>query len=317
MCALMSHPAADSDDSIEAQIEALTPEQDLRRRALQNALRHGVTREAQPAATTVYHYTGLRGLIGILSDHAIHASNYAFLNDATESKYAREKALNFVDSLDRSTAVREEFATRLRGRLNQYRSNLYVASFCREPDLLSMWRGYAGAHHSPRFSIGLHIDSGAENDSLNVIHGPWNCGPVAYIEDQQERWFTAGTRTIHESLLSSDLAIAGLLGKRCGLHMLLMMPFLKHQAFSEEKEWRAIQEADDVQDAEIDAARGCLFLNYRPRWKTHPERLPVNQILVGPTPDPKLVLARVHLLLEKLGYADIPLSYSKIPFRDW
>lgn len=70
-------------------------------------------------------------------------------------------------------------------------------------------------------------------------------------------------------------------------------------------------------DASIDATRARLFPNYRPRWQAYPNRLPINQIRVGSTPDPEFVLARVHLLTQKLGYSDIPLTYSGIPLRAW
>lgn len=113
----------------------------------------------QPAPATVFHYTNAEGLLGIMHARALWVTDAEFLNDPQEVRHA-------VGALEESLQQQVEIARRdadhrghdslqplldaLRRRYpkgREFQGNrertAYVTSFCREGDLLSMWRSYA------------------------------------------------------------------------------------------------------------------------------------------------------------------------------
>lgn len=95
----------------------------------------------------IYHYTDLNGLKGIIENHSLWATNMYFLNDAAEIHHgmaAFGNALNYLDD-----EISQQSIKILRNALDGQRLHQaihdYSISFCLHPDLLSQWRGYAGA----------------------------------------------------------------------------------------------------------------------------------------------------------------------------
>jgi hypothetical protein len=302
-------------------------------------------RKASPR--TVYHYTNYAGLVGILSGNEIWASNYNFLNDVSEKRYAATQASKALGSIPVDTSewkkrvmddlrhalglggklpdyLRTRDLLRLRKYFEIQNSQLYVASFCREPDLLSMWRGY-GSPSRGRFCFSLSVGSG-------VQHGAWTGASVLYRASDQNRRILHGLPKVFEALRNGNrrhpdtltwtvsVRVAG----NCARLVEKALPFIKHPAFEEEKEWRAVRMAptqwSDLPDDDEDGTQlrnGRLYMTYRPRKDGNSSMLPVRRIWIGPTPDKKVVSKRLEVLLHKLNRTDISISQSKIPFRDW
>jgi hypothetical protein len=111
----------------------------------------------------LYHYTTPVGLIGIVEDKGLWATDVEFVNDAQELRFGREelgKALlekaNELSPAGSSATVAggpdESRATVMRSVadhlepggifLRKPAHSVYVACFCEEGDLLSQWRAY-------------------------------------------------------------------------------------------------------------------------------------------------------------------------------
>lgn len=102
----------------------------------------------------LYHYTGAAGLIGIVQNRAIWATDSEFLNDRSEGDLLRRKLREFVDAPEfwkltgfPESHVKEFGRTLSRGR------KAYIACFSRVQDSLTQFRMYAPAEGG--FSIGF------------------------------------------------------------------------------------------------------------------------------------------------------------------
>lgn len=140
----------------------------------------------------LYHYTTAPGLLGMLRDGRLWATNAKFLNDPSEVKYAAglvKEALaeaadkhkknvsglthGFVEWMAAASAslafkvpqIREstlkslaEFDTR---------KDIYIACFCKNGDLLSQWRGYGAAGGG--YAIGFAAKKVGRSSSPSVL----------------------------------------------------------------------------------------------------------------------------------------------------
>ena len=118
--------------------------------------------------TTLYHYTDAAGLMGIVTSGTVWATHYAYLNDASEFKYAVgvmkdvvEKAtadaapgtwkgrFRHVISEDNNPSVYSTDWTQNAG------EQQFVACFSERSDSLSQWRGYGKSIGG--YSLGFQV----------------------------------------------------------------------------------------------------------------------------------------------------------------
>ena len=92
----------------------------------------------------LYHYTSIEGFLGIISSKNLWASHCQYLNDASEYKHA----LNFAEEISSNIFMNDDynagFGFILRKSISSLKedSEIFIASFSEEFDLLSQWRGY-------------------------------------------------------------------------------------------------------------------------------------------------------------------------------
>ncbi len=101
----------------------------------------------------LYHYTSLDGLLGIIKDKAIWATNILYLNDASEINYSKRLLIDQIYAykndilMDKESIYKLKFIDKLIDNINEYitdkeHSGFFVCSFSEKKDLLSQWRGY-------------------------------------------------------------------------------------------------------------------------------------------------------------------------------
>lgn len=109
------------------------------------------------APTTLWHYTDVAGLSGILSSSTLHLGDARCLNDRTERSYGVtvvEQALK--------TAIAEGDETGLLARVDGYmdhdlsRTDLYLCSFSATSESLSQWQRYGADCRG--YCIGFNYD---------------------------------------------------------------------------------------------------------------------------------------------------------------
>jgi hypothetical protein len=118
-------------------------------------LREKLATSARQAPPTLYHYTDATGLLGIITSGTVWATHYAYLNDASEFKYAVDlmkdvvtKATVGADSDSWKGRFRQVIAQDDDSPLFGYdqvqdtEEQYFVACFSEVGDGLSQWRGY-------------------------------------------------------------------------------------------------------------------------------------------------------------------------------
>ena len=186
----------------------------------------------------LYHYTTAQGLEGIITTRSVWASDYRFLNDATEFRYglnifeqtlASPRSQNIspeaMDLITRFLAGKSEFS-------------VFIAAFSQQPDLLSQWRGY---NNGRGYAIGINADwltQNAEAQNFSLV-------PVVYtISDQQ--------RVLNDKLGLLNSLLAERARKESTFdtvtewwrHMLFVIAALKNEHFAEEDEYRLVKVAN-------------------------------------------------------------------------
>lgn len=132
----------------------------------------------QRPPSTLYHYTTAQGLLGLISERRLWATNARFMNDPSEIQYARrlierelaEASVRHEEEIGRlSSNLVQRFFLKLREKMYSFpkvkewtdnaigvfdeQGGAYIACFCRHPDLLSQWRGYGATGGG--YAVGL------------------------------------------------------------------------------------------------------------------------------------------------------------------
>lgn len=113
------------------------------------------TRTSAPLTDLVWHYTNTSALISILTQHRLHASSAAYMNDSNEMMTHQLAMRSAYQRIRESlTAEEQELLDRRYGTgvgLRDVQEN-YLVSASEESDLLTLWRNYG---RDGAFSIGL------------------------------------------------------------------------------------------------------------------------------------------------------------------
>jgi len=275
---------------------------------------------------TLYHYTTLKGLLGILASRSLWASDIRYLNDSAEMKHAAD-------------LIKQEVARRIAAGhpnpklLNQFQywvghrvthgHMLFSASFRSNGNLLSQWRGYST--HGKGVSIGFdpgRIVELARAQAFQVgrcIYTPQRqrelIGTVvdaveAVAEEQGECTDPerrAPDQSYHDSfeLVESDL--------------LRIAAILKHPSFQEEEEWRVVSPVlSDLDQAPIRFREGTSMLvpYLEFRLATGEEALQLEHLFLGPSPNISISMNSLELCLAHHGIRPAAgISYCQIPYR--
>lgn len=267
--------------------------------------------DAAALPPTVFHYTAAESLIPILDSCQLWVTDIEFLNDEQELRYAvdllrkaatarREEVQlgNPDDPVDQDEWARlqtlvQELDSRFPaqgGFRNVWERRPYVASFCGDGDLLSMWRGYA---HGTGFAI--EFDTAILLDALRVEPSRHDLSDREYekLKDtnfavdasfEAIEYGPTGLRDVIDLLI--DGKDVGGTELWPGAHPIdRIMPRLartKHPAFAEEKEVRLLVFAtgDFSPRPRLRAANGQL-VPYFPVSFPHEA---IRSIRVGPSP---------------------------------
>ncbi len=190
----------------------------------------------------LYHYTNQEGALGILRTGEIWASKFTFLNDISEFTHGVRVALGVVGSFERSGSF-GPFAGGVRDALAEEfkraeRRNVCICSWSDQPDKLSMWRGYSSGSDQG-YALGFPRAALAE---LSDREG-FRLRPCIYDDQEQKNtlrdvvreWITSQPPPIASGISLSSAQIDNL-----AWAIFNEVPFLKHSAFAEEREWRMV-----------------------------------------------------------------------------
>ncbi len=276
-----------------------------------------------PPADTLYHYTSLPGLLGIVGSGELRASDIRYMNDSAELRHT-------IDLLSRHVTRRIVAGCDDPALLNQLLEwlshrivsgpMLFGASFRANGNLLSQWRGYSV--HGKGVSLGFdpgHICACAARQQFQV-------GKCLYAESAQselvEQMVDAVERLAREGEPAEGPAEQRWypVFEQVEGDLLRIAAVLKHPSFEEEQEWRIVSPViDDCESAPVSFREGSSMLVPYYAFNLMDQdhgRFALDHVFLGPTSNIDLSLKSIDLFLRKhRAEPRRGISYCRIPFR--
>jgi Protein of unknown function (DUF2971) len=205
---------------------------------------------------SLFHYTGSNGLFGILKDRCIWATDFRCLNDSEElllgERVVQEEAKILADTMAADTPEQYIFSqiaeAHARYSLTKV-TGVYLTSLSESPDSLSQWRAY-GANGSG-YCVGIDPasfplpDGSPEGAQAMLTLIKCEYDQTAFrtrVHDELGR-LAQGFKTYVETHANTREDIAQFEGRAISLALRVLgglVLYLKHAAFSEEREWRLV-----------------------------------------------------------------------------
>jgi hypothetical protein len=305
----------------------------------------------------LFHYTSTDGLIGILSRGEIWASSIRHLNDASEFVHT----LGLAELSSSNVLANPEYHALDRYLIETLRfshevlpdTSRYVASFSKEGDLLSQWRGYcrAGAGYSIGFSVEALKYAAEQNVTKTDSPSPWRLLRCEYDQTTQMKMLQGLLRETHDAFDNLDADDRKLYAQHMASNKAELVvpwdaefgqgaeyptwiterakaymtsvnevaPAFKASAFHEEREWRVVSPLayGGFTDEEYRAGKYCPIPYTKFNLPNVDGRLLVDKIIIGPTDNPDLSLATVKRVCERHHVDVSSWEISDVPFRHW
>lgn len=279
---------------------------------------------------TLYHYTSGEGLLGIVTSNLLRASNVLYMNDASELEYTKRLIdKTIVEKLTvGAVAPGRDFMERSAGDDFSFLSvfHTHIACFCESGDLLSQWRAYAD--HGGGYAIGFETLPLARPTDFLGCTSAADLLQVEYDPAVQRLEIMCQLDVVCDALNSAaedHPSFDGVLvPAACMVFQERVAPLLfsyKHSAFLEEREWRLIslQPRDHLEQYRFRPGIGFLvpYVELDLHWRVGPNRgkLPISNVVIGPTLHPDLAKKSVELLLRKCGFHHVTITASEAPLR--
>lgn len=270
---------------------------------------------------TVYHYTDLQGLKGILDTQGMWLTDYAYLNDSSEMEYGlglvKQKLSQAADN-PKYSKIAAIFRDWIAG-LDNHQHRICISSYSLDGDSLSQWRAYGSV------AIGFKLDY-----SLAGWNGECVINSVIYDKDEQERYLEYFVNHVLQAYeldngKFNDVDKLKIIYQG-GVHSTInLVARLKNSGFSDEREVRvAYVENPEFVDLGMSLApkrfriSGDGIVPYVSTLdlstdKSEP-KLPIIEVVVGPTISPNGERS-IREYLDYLDLRGVIVRRSAIPYR--
>lgn len=196
----------------------------------------------------LYHYTTPQGLVGILENQKLWATEYSFLNDVSELNYGMKLSIDLLEKeiQKNSNITLDKYLMLVKKAMEnkQEINDFYITSFSEHKDLLSQWKGYG--QNGQGFSLGFDFKEFTRwkrEDFLDIFI---YIQPVIYNAEEQKNVLTKiyknlinNILTLENNKLLKDKKINSIAS--CTVNfMKLKSIFFKSDSFQEENEWRIV-----------------------------------------------------------------------------
>ncbi|HBF38366.1 MAG TPA: hypothetical protein DDW50_13715 [Firmicutes bacterium] len=270
-----------------------------------------------PQNDLIFHYTMGGGLLGIVKEKTIRATDIHYLNDSTEVYYGlgevkkilenkikvneNDVLLKALDFLNGEYFLGDKIDP-FHNKIGKPWIDAYISCFCEKEDLLSQWRGYTdGSGYSIGFSFSELKAILSSPDSLVLYFGK-----VIYEKAEQSNKVDEIINKIL-SLENYDDTTKALILETL---LILISYFFKNECFKEEAEWRVIYKGaydawgnritGDEINIEFRVSSNQMIIPYM-EFKFL-NRLPIKKILIGPVINYEMAKFAITKLLQENGY---------------
>lgn len=191
---------------------------------------------------SIFHYTNANSFCAICQSASIRLTDYRYLNDPSEYRYAVEVITEYVT--DRIQKPRSHYKDILKVVNNLFtkppRANFFVFSLSVSESSLGCWRAYGNDGHG--FAIGIdrpqHLRAEWSKAELHV-----GLGKVVYAEKEQRDLINSIIKAVFNVIRNADKLSKmdrAVVGQMLHIQLLLAAPFIKHHTYSDEKEVRYV-----------------------------------------------------------------------------
>lgn len=277
--------------------------------------------EVKESPSSLYHYTDLHALIGILTYGELWLTNVNFLNDHAEysvgRKYLKEKLNDFVEKVTHGVSgVKRGYDFKFVDEI--FDRSVYLTSFCMQKDLLSQWRGYcpqSGGYAIEFYGQGIADSVCGNKDSAFLICNYDRDSSKAHLDEV----LLEVLKVLTEAFLKKEKPeYQKMLEEVKKLNLILFSTLVqKHEKFHEEKEVRLACQST-VREKKF-RVKNSVLVPYVP-FKFDVNT--VTKIIIGPMPDQALAERGLSQFLESLvaneghPFSKFPvIEHSDIPFR--
>lgn len=257
----------------------------------------------QPSDETgcLYHYTDGKGLLGILANKTLWASDPLSLNDASEFEYALEVVRKVLNKTGDRLGLGNVFGNLAGWR--QLGQRFFVACFSRDGDKLSQWRAYAdkGRGYAIGFGPQELLAEAASHDYalIGLVYDR------ARQEEQIEKVLDYAAQLVQGQSLTQAFQI------EVGMRLLYSMVHLKHPAFEEENERRTLT-MEPPRHKIRQRVGGSRIIPY---IEVPFVSVAVKCVVIGPCITAKDAENWVRNYLDQSGFSHVVIDRSKIPLR--
>ena len=278
---------------------------------------------------TLYHYTSLDGVRGIVDTGSLRATEIRYFSDAAEMKHAGDQLCSVISFREILEGDGSTLLDQLRAWLSHRLTaghQLYVGCFTANGNLLSQWRSYCPT------AKGISLGFNAAKLCATATRQSWQVGKCIYDPEKQkeivntilneierlakERGENTDPAKRHPANSFHDVF------EKIETDLLRVAALLKHPAFHEEEEWRIVSPAvTNYVTTPIEYREGPSMLVPFMKFQL-PEapdrRLDMDHVFLGPTPNSNISMDSLSNYLSKNGASPRQgLHYCGIPYRPW
>lgn len=290
---------------------------------------------------TLYHYTSLSGMLGILRSQCIWATHASYLNDASEFFHGLGFAKQVASGIFMEDDYLAAFGWAVRHGLEAVSANdLYVASFSEQADLLSQWRGYCPV--GAGLCLGFDLDHlrdfcqtrGYRLEQCIYEHSQQTQHVKALVSQCFERFPKPPlTRSDYETFDAkgqveaeynysirtsegpdkpqADAAVSWLCAQISEL-----APLFKNEGFYEESEWRIIARGPR-EPVHFRPSSSYLAPYVELKVLSDTAVSALREVIVGPNPNQRRCESSIKILLDSCGLGGVEVRMSSLPFNSW
>lgn len=267
---------------------------------------------------SLFHYTTISGLIGIIENNCFWLTNLNYMNDLSERNFACQVVKKAITDLKESEEYPQDFREILKHVYinNEKEIDYYAACFTNDGDSLPMWCMYGK-------ECGVSIEIDLKKDFTFAV------GPNCFFEDMiyeeeilydfvketvdlyyQAYMDAQSEKDINMNIVKHDIAIELSKGVLCYIDN------FKHERFSHESETRLLYRYNSGIEIKHRIKNNLIasYIEYPPKKLNENKLLPIISIMVGPGEEQELVKKSVRDFMKSKGY-DVEVKLSSIPYR--
>jgi hypothetical protein len=274
---------------------------------------------AQRPPGPLYHYTDANGLLGILQEKELWASNALHLNDAGEVSHGLTLLSQEIEKL---LALAVTFPSDMKDAIKYWQNDLrkeaaegpLVVSFSEVPDQLSQWRAYC------RDGSGYSIGFGLGDLQFAMSSSKFLLVKCVYTPSEQFDLTMAVVRFLRRGFQHKKASRIGFMDfyRLLVVKAFAVLLALKHEGFREEQEWRLVSLDSDLPLKFRPGRFGIVPYCAIPLCKPG-EKLGLANVYVGPNAAPDIATAAVRELLwlhtRHHPHPQPEVIASQIPYR--